>query len=273
MSSLERSPVPTISSYLLAGVDLAWGEKNGDGICFIEYHSAADGNPAQARIISHGHVRGDEALFAAFLAASEVVSPATAEPTFFRFFAFDAPLVCVNATGRRPVDALVSAAFRDKHAGCYPVNLRLAPRPLRVAARLGNWGFALTPALPTQTMPQVAAEVFPHPALVRWLGLDRIIEYKRKAGRPRSRSDAEFARLQRALAGLCASHFPYLKWHVDSSALLAAPWAKPVEDQLDAWVCALIALWHIHHSGCRSDVFGDVMTGFVLTPAEGANLV
>lgn len=268
------TPFPTDSSapatHLLAGVDLAWGEKNGDGVCLIGYRPATATDPANARILGHAHVRGDDALFATLNGAPAAISDAPEAPPR-RFFAFDAPMVCLNATGRRPVDGLVSVAFRRHHAGCYPVNLRLAPRPLRIAARLAAAGFELSPGLPTAATPRVAAEVFPHPALVRWLGLDRIIEYKRKAGRPRARSDAEFARLQRSLAGLCASHFPYLSWHADSSALLNAPWSKPVEDRLDAWVCALIALWHVHHAGLRSEVFGDIATGFVLVPAEGAN--
>ncbi len=259
-------------AYLLAGVDLAWGEKNGDGVCLIAYRPADAGRPASARILAHRHVRGDEALLATLREGPEQAGFGV-EARVRRFFAFDAPLVCLNATGRRPVDGLVSAAFREQHAGCYPVNLRLAPRPLRIAARLVTDGFALTPALPTAGMPRVAAEVFPHPALVRWLGLDRIIEYKRKASRPRAHSDAEFARLQRSLAALGTTHFPFLERHADTARLLAAPWSKPVEDQLDAWVCALIALWHIHHAGCRSEVFGDTETGFVLVPAEGADRV
>jgi predicted RNase H-like nuclease len=265
MTSSATTCDSTAVTYLLAGVDLAWGEKNGDGVCLIAYRVATTQEPASARILAHTHVRGDEALFAA-LAFS------TPDMPVYRFFAFDAPLVCVNAAGRRPVDGLVSAAFRAQHAGCYPVNLRLAPRPLRIAARLAASGFALTSGLPTVAMPRVAAEVFPHPALVRWLGLDRILEYKRKAGRPRARSDAEFARLQRSLAGLCADQFPYLAWHADSSALLTTKWHKPVEDQLDAWICALIALWHVHHAGHHSEVFGDDATGFVLTPCAGADL-
>lgn len=268
------SPAPFASSastLLLAGVDLAWGEKNGDGVCLIEYRPATTVDPATARILAHDHVRGDDALFRVLESPCALLPCATVESPVQRFFAFDAPLVCANATGRRPVDGLVSAAFREQHAGCYPVNLRLAPRPLRIAARMAAAGFLLSPALPTAATPWVAAEVFPHPALVRWLGLERILEYKRKAGRSRARSDAEFTRLQRSLAGLCASHFPYLAWHADSPALLSAAWRKPVEDQLDAWVCALIALWHVHHAGRRSEVFGDTVTGFVLTPSRGAN--
>ncbi len=248
---------------LIAGIDLAWGEKNGDGLCLVDYRPAAGRRAAHARVLAHSHVFGDAALLAALGDAS---GPGPA------FFAFDAPLVCVNATGRRPVDAAVSEAFRAQHAGCYPVNTRLAPRPLRLAALLRDvHGFALDPEAAGATEARRAAEVFPHPALVRFLGLAKILEYKRKSGRSRARSDAEFGRLQRGVGELLATHFPWLAPAPATSALLSASWSKPVEDQLDAVVCALIALWHVHHAGRRSEIFGDVASGFVLVPAAGSH--
>lgn len=270
-SPLRAKISSSVGNHLIGGVDLAWGEKNGDGVCVIEYGLLEGNERVSARILSHAHVRGDEALFAALNDATKDSGSSACDSPAFQLWAFDAPLICVNPTGRRPVDGLVSAAFRSQHAGCYPVNRRLAPRPLRIAARLSSGGFVLAPDVPKAAIPRVAMEVFPHPALVRWLGLDRIIEYKRKATRSRAHSEAEFARLQRSLAGLCVSHFPYLCWHAETPALLAAPWSKPVEDKLDAWICALIALWHVRHAGGRSEAFGDVERGFVLVPSEGAH--
>ena len=248
---------------LIAGIDLAWGEKNGDGLCLVDYQPAAGRRMAHARVLAHAHMFGDDALLNMLLGA------ACAGPAFL---AFDAPVVCVNDTGRRPVDAAVSDAFRAQHAGCYPVNTRLAPRPLRLAARLRDaHGFCLEPAAAGAISARRAVEVFPHPAIVRFFGLAKILEYKRKSGRPRAHSDAEFARLQRGVGELLTTHFPWLAPAPGTSALLSAPWTKPVEDQLDAVVCALIALWHIHHEGRRSEVFGDIATGFVLVPAAGSH--
>ncbi len=247
---------------LIAGIDLAWGEKLGDGLCLIRH---CPGSPAADRILVHDYLSGDDALMAALLAP--LITPDEAV-----FAAIDAPVICRNATGRRPADAAVSAAFRSAHAGCYPVNLNLARRPLRVAARLRDReGFTLTTA-PEGPAPwpergwRVAAEVFPHPALVRWLGLDRIFEYKRKAGRSRDHAAAEFRRLQQALVGLLQGRFAGLQCAPDTAALLAAPWSKPVEDKVDALVCALIGLWHVRHAGARTEVFGDTANGFVLVP-------
>lgn len=248
---------------LIAGIDLAWGEKAGDGVCLVEYRGVgADDGAPRARVLRHAHVFGDEALLGCLVEGEE---RAAADGEVF--LAFDAPMVCVNDTGRRPVDALVSAAFRAQHAGCYPVNTRLARRPLRLSRRLRDErGFALEPGIGGKR----AAEVFPHPAIVRFLGLEKIIEYKRKPKRSRAHCEVEFARLRAGVGGLLRTHFPWLETGAETAALLGAKWSKPVEDQVDALVCVLIGLWHVRHEGRRSEVFGDATTGFVVLPDAGS---
>ena len=237
---------------LLAGIDLAWGEKNSDGVCFLRYVDR------RATVLGYHHVHGDDALLQAI--AHERKS---AEGVFL---AIDAPIICPNATGRRPVDAFVSQRFRAEQAGCYPANQTLARRPIRIGQRLRDLGYGL--AADFTRHPLAAAEVFPHPAMIRLLRLPRIIRYKRKPGRLRTESDAEFRRLQRLTAELIAGQFPFLTTNAVTTELLAAPWTKAVEDRTDALFCALIALWHVHHAGARSEVIGDLATGFILLPAD-----
>ncbi len=112
---------------------------------------------------------------------------------------------------------------------------------------------------------RVAAEVYPHPAMVRLFSLDRIIKYKKG---PIAAKRAEFARLQVLIAELIAREFRYLTLDADTPALLAEPWSKPVEDRTDALFCALIALHHVRHAGARSEVIGDAATGFILLPVS-----
>jgi predicted RNase H-like nuclease len=254
---------------LIAGIDLAWGEKAGDGVCLVEYRGGGGGNGTpRALVLRHAHLFGDEALLACLAEGEARVAEAGGGGgDGGAFLAFDAPMVCVNETGRRPVDAQVSATFRAQHAGCYPVNTRLAPRPLRLARRLNEErGFALDFGFGGRR----AAEVFPHPALVRFLGLKKIIEYKRKPKRSRAHCEAEFARLRVGVGGLLRTHFPWLETGPETAALLEQKWSKPVEDQVDALVCALIGLWHVRHAGRRSEVFGDAATGFVVVPDAGS---
>jgi predicted RNase H-like nuclease len=67
---------------------------------------------------------------------------------------------------------------------------------------------------------------------------------------------------------LLAAEFPFLILDTETTILLAAPWSKPVEDRTDALFCALISLWHVHHQGARSEILGDITTGFILLPSN-----
>lgn len=233
----------------IAGIDLAWGERRRDGVCFVERRGA------RARVAGYAYPHGDAALLAALAARI----PARARA----LVAVDAPIVCPNPTGARPVDRLTHRLFHREHAGCHPANATTCPRPPRVAAALGALGFAIGHDL--RAAPRLLAEVYPHPALVRWLRLPRIVKYKRG---PAAARRAEFARLQRGLHRLAAARFPFLALDGETRGLLAAPWSKPVEDRVDAFVCALIGLWHVHHRGRRSEVIGELASGFLLLPEE-----
>jgi predicted RNase H-like nuclease len=103
--------------------------------------------------------------------------------------------------------------------------------------------------------------------MVRIFRLPRIIKYKKGPVAARRR---EFRRLQRLLRALLAADFPFLALDADTPALLAAPWSKPVEDRTDALFCALLALWHVHHDGARSEILGDLATGFILLPSSSS---
>lgn len=108
------------------------------------------------------------------------------------------------------------------------------------------------------------AEVYPHPALVRWFELRERIRYKK--GRVAERRRA-FRGLQRRLLGFRAAAFPELDTGPAVLALLDTPWTKDVEDQTDAFLCALIGLWHHRENGRRTDIFGDTRFGFMLVPS------
>jgi predicted RNase H-like nuclease len=239
---------------LLAGVDLAWGERMADGVCFVRYEGAR----RRARLDGYAYPQGDDALVAE--AGRRLARGQGA------FFAVDAPIVCPNATGTRPVDRLTHVLFHRQHAACHPANLGKCPRPPRVAGRLAaELGFETGWGVDGLAVGgRVAAEVYPHPAMVRLFGLERIIKYKKG---PVAARRAEFARLQGLLRELLAREFAYLALDADTPALLAERWSKPVEDRTDALFCALIALHHVHHAGARSEVIGDAATGFILLPA------
>ena len=232
---------------LFIGVDLAWGEKKHDGVCFLEW----DGK--RGRVVGFGYPQGDRELLAA------VRERAGSQRSVF--VTVDAPIVCPNRTGTRPVDRLTHRMFHREHAACHPANLTKCPRPPRIADLLRKEGFRIgwEPAVGKKTL----AEVYPHPAMVRMFGIPRIVKYKKGSVGERRK---EFRRLQLLITKCLKKKFPQLGIDGDTKSLLAQRWSKPVEDRTDALFCALIGLWHWMHQGKKSEVIGDIKTGFILLP-------
>jgi predicted RNase H-like nuclease len=237
----------------IAGLDLAWGERRPDGICLLE------ATRRHARITHVGLSHGDQALLAWL--NSTIGARAG-------LLAVDAPLICVNATGARPVDGLTHVHFGRYKCGCHPTNSTRQVRPLRLAREFAARGYALDWRLPPgRQPPRLAFEVYPHPAMVRLFGLPERIPYKRG---PVTARRVEFKRLQHCLRQCLAEHFPALEIGAQVKGLLRMPWTKNVEDQTDGFFCALIGYWHWLHRGARSQVLGDRETGFLVVPRVDA---
>lgn len=231
----------------VVGVDLAWGERNRDGLCLLR----TTGHSAE--ICLTALTAGDEALLGWL--DQHVLRQSRA------LLAIDAPIVCPNATGARLVDRETHRLFGRFHAGCHPANSIKCPRPARVLARLGGQGYEAGWDMDRHV--RLAAEVYPHPAMVRLFGLRRIIKYKRGSVAEKA---AEFARLQRLLRSCLGWQFSEVVLAPEVSALLELPWSKPVEDRTDALFCALVGYHHLRHSGLETQVLGDLKSGFLLVP-------
>ena len=233
----------------IAGVDLAWGEASSDAVCLLSLRHG------RATVAGYAYLHGDAALLGELTTRIPARAPA--------LLAIDAPIVCPNPSGTRPVDREISRRFWREHAGCHSANARLCPRPARIATALVGRGFAIGHDLARAR--RLVAEVYPHPAMVRLLRLPRIVKYKRGPVEVRR---AEFAHLQGLLRGLVATEFDFLEIGDETRRLLAEPWSKPVEDLTDAFFCALVGLWHVRHRGRRSEVLGSLESGFVLLPED-----
>ena len=236
---------------LLIGVDLAWGEKMHDGVCFVELDGVG------GRVLGFGYPQGDWELMKLIGETSRNYQTV--------FATVDAPIVCPNRTGTRPVDRLTHRMFHRQHAACHPANTSRCPRPTRVARLLVRKGFSI--GWKVGKVKKTAAEVYPHPAMVRMFGLPRIIKYKKGSVVERRK---EFRRLQGLMRKLMKRRFPGLTLNQETRNLLRQKWSKPVEDRTDALFCALIGMWHWMYRGKRSEVIGDLKTGFILLPEEGA---
>jgi predicted RNase H-like nuclease len=233
----------------ILGVDLAWGDRKADGVCAVEYSGS------ESRVTAFAYPQGDDEFLTTVRTLVEGYQRV--------FITVDAPLVCPNRTGTRPVDRLTHRMFHREHAACHPANSTKCPRPPRIRRKLERLGFQTGWDL--RSFVKLVAEVYPHPAMVRMFRLPRIVKYKKGTVIERS---AEFRRLQRLMRKLLSEQFRGLVLNREAKAVLASAWSKPIEDRLDALFCALIGLWHVVHRGARSEVIGDEKTGFILLPED-----
>jgi len=234
---------------LILGLDLAWGERNPDGVALIDVRAQS------ARLRECRLVQGDDALL-------DWVD-AQVSPSADALILVDAPLVCPNLTGSRPVDRETHRVFGRFHAGCHPANLSRCPRPIRLAAHLQERGFTLGWNL--RASRRLVAEVYPHPAMIRLFELDRIVKYKRG---PAAAQRQEFQRLQGLIRHCLTLRFPQLLMDEGVEDLLRAPRSKAAEDRLDAFFCALIGWHHWLYRGRKTEILGDRDTGFILVPSS-----
>ena len=242
------------------GVDLAWADRRPTGVAVLD----ADGGLVHVS----AHVTDDEVVAA--------LRPHVQGPCLV---AVDAPLVVVNPTGNRPCEAALNADFAKFDAGAHPSNTGKpefagSPRGARLAAALG------LDIDPTSTGPRRAIEVYPHPATVALFRLGRTLKYKHKTGRDLPQLQGELLRLVGLLEGLATSEVPLrLSGHEGWGALVDGIRAarrkselRRAEDQVDAVVCAYVALFADRRPDATT-VYGDLATGYIVTPALPDDLV
>jgi predicted RNase H-like nuclease len=249
------------------GVDLAWAGRNPTGIAVLD---------AAGRLVHLGAVRDDAAVLAAlapYVGGACVV-------------AFDAPLVVTNRTGQRPAEAALNRDFRRFEAGAHPCNTtkpEFADGP-----RAGRLAGALRLDLdPRSAAARRAIEVYPHAATVVLFRLARTLKYKAKSGRSLEQLRAELLLLMDGIERLEDTDPPLLLggrdgyghdgnggWAELRGRTVAAQRKselRRVEDPVDAVVCAYVALYAHRHPG-RITLYGDLETGYIVTPALPAEL-
>jgi predicted RNase H-like nuclease/ppGpp synthetase/RelA/SpoT-type nucleotidyltranferase len=242
-----------VSMYFV-GVDLAWGENRPTGLAVLDrdgrlVHVSAQRTDAEIEAALGGYVEGGCLV------------------------AIDAPLVVTNATGNRPGEAALNRDFARFDAGAHPVNtgkreFSRMPRGARLAKALG---LDMDPASRTTRR---AIEVYPHAATVALFRLGRTLKYKAKPGRPLAQLRSELLRLMTLLEGLGDANPPLRIAHHEAwrglGAQVEAAQRKSelrvVEDQVDAVVCAYVAMYAARQPD-RVTTYGDFSTGYIVTPS------
>jgi predicted RNase H-like nuclease len=179
--------------------------------------------------------------------------------------AVDAPLVIRNETGIRSAESELNREFRRFHAGCHAANLGrpFAQNVVGFSRRLEELGFRHGASLKPREAGRFHIEVHPHAATINLFGLERIVKYKRGGREQRA------AGLRR-LRSLMLSRLPDL----DPPLSLRLPMVprtgviKPVEDKIDAALCAYIgACWWLG-AAVRNTLYGDAENGYIVVPGK-----
>ena len=245
------------------GIDLAWqSDKNHSGIVVAR----GDDSGATAERASAGVSSLDAVV--AF-----VEQHATANTVI----AIDAPLVIRNATGQRQCETEVSRRFGAYHAGAHSTNLGKYPNapPCRLVEMLERAGFAHEPRPHTsgERGGKWFFEVYPHPAMVNLFRLDHIIRYKKGTASEKAKG---LILLRNYLSAL-RTFEPPLRPGDDVEGLffesvpqLRGKALKHYEDLLDAYFCSYLALFYWSFGTARSEMIGDVETGYIIVPHRAA---
>ena len=245
------------------GVDLAWGLKRPTGLAVLD---------ASGRLVHVSSVRTDEEILAELAPYAEGDC----------LVAIDAPLIVANPTGNRPAEAALNQDFAKFDAGAHPSNTGKpefsgTPRGALLCQALG------LDLNPRSGRARRAIEVYPHPATVALFRLGRTLKYKHKPGRDLETLRTELLTLMGLLEGLTAAD-PAMDlretdpsrpgWsglrHLVETATRKSE-LRVVEDQVDAVVCAYLALFAARRP---ADVttYGDFETGYIVTPTLPADL-
>ena len=180
----------------------------------------------------------------------------------------DAPLVIPNQSGIRAAERGLNADFRRFHAGCHAANLGrpFAEKVIAFSRRLEEIGFRHGPAIGARQAGRFQIEIHPHAATVSLFGLERIVKYKRGT---RDEKAAGLRRLRSLMLSRLPALDPPLELRLPSVPRVGN--TKPVEDQIDAVLCAYIAAhWWFWGTG-RNRVYGSASDGYIVVPTPSRN--
>lgn len=241
-------------------MDLAWGEKSRTGLAVLD---------EAGRLLHVDAVRTDEQILASLASFTHGPDGTPAD----LLVAIDAPLIVRNPTGNRPAEAALNRDFARFEAGAHPVNTGKpefsgVPRGARLGAVLG------LDLNPRSQRARRAIEVYPHAATVALFRLGRTLKYKNKPGRGLPLLRAELLTLMRLLEGLADaapallldgpdSPWPGLVTAVETAGRKSE--LRRVEDQVDAVICAYVALMAARCPD-RLTIYGDDENGCIVTP-------
>jgi len=187
--------------------------------------------------------------------------------------AIDASLIVKNETGQRPCETEIGRAFGRYHASCHTSNLSRphARTGMKLVDALQTLGFRHDFDLGTarERPGKWLFEVYPHPAMIRLFGLQKIISYKKGSTGQRRTGLSLLRNHMRKLAndrtGLVTSALMDELLDQDLEGLRGQG-LKHHEDILDAVFCSYLA-WHCWRWGVDcNEMYGTLAQGYIVVP-------
>ncbi|WP_217924477.1 DUF429 domain-containing protein [Miltoncostaea oceani] len=248
------------SAMTFIGVDLAWGQNAGTGVCAV----------VNGQVVDSAQLKTDDQIL-------EWLSPLTQGPCLV---GIDAPLIVPNASKRRFCESVISRWMSSREAGAHSANSGLpsfvnGPRGAHLAAALG---LDMDPDIAPGDLVRRAIEVYPHPAQVVLFDLPKTLKYKSSAGRTVESRRQAFAVLMDLIEGLAGASPPLQVagpcWDELRAAIETATSGADLdraEDEIDAYVCAYTALHHWTHGPAGSRIIGSLAQGYIVCPIARLN--
>ncbi len=252
-----------ITTMRFIGLDLAWGERNNTAATVLE---SAPGRNSARLVHSQERLQTDDDILQYLISMT----------TDGACLAIDAPLIVRNLEGARPVDREVTRRFGRYGAGAHPCNLKKFPRGVRGARlieKLARYGFRHQPHISLEERRKAMKrvfEVYPHPAQVVLFRLKKRLLYKKGNVEARRRG---LVLLQEKLFKELPGLKPRLILDKGFKTLLQRDVSgmkgrvlKAHEDTLDSLFCAYTGFYHWYWGEERSEVLGDMETGYIVIP-------
>ncbi|MEN9225916.1 MAG: DUF429 domain-containing protein [Thermostichus sp. HHBFW_bins_43] len=247
------------------GLDLAWSPRNSSGIATLQVHPDPNSGTITGRLLDCRILQTNAEIL------DYIQRHAGRDPCLI---AVDAPLRVPNPTGQRRAEAELNQVFRAYEAGAHPANRRLLERNGQVRGEvlvqaLSVWGFQEQAQIQKGQLTRQITEVFPHSAMVSLFGLSRTLKYKARPKRTWQERQQAWHLYQEHLRSLTLAD-PALSGHegllqVDVGSLKGRP-LKNYEDQVDALMCAYVALYGFRWGSERCRSFGNLQEGHIFTP-------
>ena len=218
------------------GVDLAWGHKQRTGLAVLD---------AEGHLVHLSSVHTDEEI-------RDALAPYVEGPCVV---GIDAPLIVTNPTGSRLAEQELARDFRRFEAGAHPSNTgkpEFADGVTRGATICRMLRLDMDPRSGRERR---AIEVYPHPATVVLFGLSKTLKYKSKPGRSLDSMRSELLILMNHVERVVPPDVTWraLRTQVENATTKAD--LGRVEDQVDAVVCAYVALF-AHRWPARVTTYG-----------------